>query len=130
MPRAISNIVLVFVASLLVAACNSSAATPPAVSAPPPIAAPEPPAPGVVGTAVGRELDDKDRATAIAAQSDSVISGQRKTWKGGHGAFGFIAPGPESGGCRDYTHKIFINGRPQEAKGQACKKGDVWRVVS
>jgi surface antigen len=94
--------------------------------------APEPPAPGVVGTAVGRDLDEKDKTIAIAAQSEAVNSGTRKAWKGDHGAYGFIVPGPESGagGCRDYTHKIFIDGRPKEAKGQACKTGDVWRVTS
>ena len=92
-------------ATLFLAACNASKPAP-VVTAPVAVA-PEPPAPGVVGTAVGRDLGD-------------------------HGAYGFIVPGPESGagGCRDYTHKIFIDGRPKEAKGQACKTGDVWRVTS
>jgi surface antigen len=93
-------------------------------------AVPEPPQPGVVGSAAGRELDEQDRATAIAAQSEAVNSGRPQSWKGAKTAYGFITPGPESGGCRDYTHKIFINGRPQEAKGRACKTGEVWRVVS
>jgi surface antigen len=116
-------------ATLFLAACNAPT-PPPAVSAP--AVVPEPPAPGVVGTAVGRDLDEKDKSLAIAAQSEAVNSGARKSWKGDHGAYGFIVPGPENGagGCRDYTHKIFINGRPREAKGQACKTGDVWRVTS
>jgi len=101
--------------------------TAPVAAAP---AAPEPPAPGVVGVAVGRDLSDQDKTTAIAAQQDAISSGQRKSWKGSHGAYGFITPGAETGGCRDYTHRIFINGRPQEGKGQACKKDDVWRVTS
>ncbi len=115
------------VAVSALAGCNS--APPPAVPAPQP-AAPEPPQPGVIGALVGRELDEKDRETAIAAQQEAVSSGARKSWKGGHGAYGFITPGPETGGCRDYTHRVFINGRPQEAKGRACRKDDGWRVTS
>jgi len=117
--------------ALPLAAC-SSAAPPPVAAAPVAVVVPEPPAPGVVGVSVGRELDEKDRATAIAAQQAAVTSGSRKAWKGEHGAYGFIIPGPENGGggCRDYSHKIFINGRPQEGKGQACKSGENWRVTS
>ena len=117
-------------ATLFLAACNAS--TPPPVVSAPVAVAPEPPPPGVVGAAIGRDLDEKDKTIAIAAQSEAVNSGTRKSWKGDHGAYGFIVPGPENGasGCRDYTHKIFINGRPKEAKGQACKTGDVWRVTS
>jgi surface antigen len=130
MPSARSIAASVVAATLLLSACN--AAKPPPVVSTPVIVAPEPPAPGVVGSAIGRDLDEKDKATAIAAQQEAVNSGARKSWKGDHGAYGFIVPGPENGagGCRDYTHKIFINGRPQEAKGQACKKGDEWRVAS
>ncbi len=118
----------IVVAAAALAGCSS--ATPPPAPVAPPAAAPEPPQPGVVGAAVGRELDEKDRQTAIAAQQEAVSSGARKSWKGAHGAYGFVTPGAERDGCRDYTHKIFINGRPQEAKGQACRKDDGWRVTS
>lgn len=114
---------------LALGACNSApspGAAEPAVT----VAAPEPPAAGVVGSAIGQGLDETDKAAAIAAQQAAVSTGVRKTWRGAHGAFGFIAPGPEASGCRDYTHKIYINGRPQEAKGQACRKGEDWRVTS
>jgi surface antigen len=122
MPRV--SVLIVAVAAGL-AGCNS--APPPPAAAP---AVPEPPRAGVVGSAVGQSLDDKDRETAIAAQQEAVASGQRKSWRGGHGAFGFVTVEPEAGGCRDYSHRIFIDGRPQEAKGRACRTGDVWRVVS
>jgi surface antigen len=118
-----------FCVALAVSGCNSTAPSAPAVV----VAAPEPPAPGVIGAAIGRELDAADRVTAVAAQQEAVASGQRKSWRGAHGAYGFVEPGPEAalGGCRDYTHKIFIDGRPQQAKGQACKKPDGgWRVTS
>ncbi|HYA81074.1 MAG TPA: hypothetical protein VED87_09115 [Methylocystis sp.] len=112
-------------------ACSASQPPAPAIAAPPGVAAALEPLPaGVVGVSVGRELDEKDRETAIAAQDDAVNSGKQKSWRGDKTAYGFIIPGPEKGDCRDYTHKIYVNGRPQEAKGQACRKGDVWRVVS
>jgi len=118
----------IFCVALAVSGCNSTA--PSATVAV--VAASEPPAPGVIGAAIGRELDAADRATAVAAQQEAVASGQRKSWRGAHGAYGFVEPGPEAaiGGCRDYTHKIFIDGRPQQAKGQACKKDGGWRVTS
>jgi surface antigen len=102
--------------------CNTSA--PEAAKIAP--AAPEPPAPGVIGSAIGRELDAADRAIAIAAQQEAVSAGQRKSWRGAHGAYGFIEPSPTDvlGDCRDYTHKIYIDGRPQQAKGRACKRPD------
>jgi surface antigen len=107
-------------AALVLAACNSSA--PPATAVAP--AAPEPPGAGVVGVSVGQNLSDKDKEAAIAAQHEAVNSGARKTWKGSHGVYGYIEPGPESGSCRDYTHHVFVNGRPTSAKGQACRKAD------
>ena len=122
---------LVLSAAALLAGCNS-------VSAPPPVeATPTPtptvaalPAPGVIGSSIGQSLDETDRAAAIAAQQDAVASGSRKSWRGARGASGFITPGTETGGCRDYTHRIFINGRPQEAKGRACQENGAWRVTS
>lgn len=122
--------VLAIVAALTLAACN--AASPPpnaaATAAPP---TPVPPPSGVVGSLVGQSLDEGDREKAILAQNEAVNSGSRKTWRGAHGAYGYILPGPEAGNCRDYTHRIFVNGRPQEAKGQACRGSDgAWRVAS
>lgn len=123
--------VLSLICSLLaLSACNSTP-QPAAAAATP--AAPEAPAPGVVGSAIGRDLDAAEKERAIAAQQEAVSAGVRKSWRGAHGSYGFIEPGPESalsGGCRDYTHKIYIKGRPQQAKGQACKKPDgSWRVT-
>lgn len=119
-----------FCAAALLSGCNSNPT--PVIAVAPAVVTPPPPAPGVVGAAIGRDLDEKDKQIAIAAQQEAVSSGKRKTWRGGHGTYGFIEPGAENGagGCRDYTHKIFINGRPQEAKGQACRSGDNWRVSS
>jgi surface antigen len=118
---------LALCAALTLAACNATAPSTTSVAP----AAPEPPGAGVVGVAVGQSLSDKDKEIAIAAQHDAVNSGARKTWKGSHGAYGYIEPGPESGSCRDYTHRIYIDGRPTSAKGQACRKADgVYRASS
>jgi surface antigen len=119
--RCFASFVLLALAPAL-GGCNTSA--PEAAKVAP--AAPEPPAPGVIGSAIGRDLDAADRETAIAAQQEAVSTGQRKSWRGTHGAYGFIEPAAEDGlgGCRDYTHKVYINGRPQQAKGQACKRPD------
>lgn len=118
-----------FCLALSAASCSSTTDRTP-TGAIPVVETPPPPASGVVGGPIGQSLDEKDRATAIAAQQEAVSSGARKSWRGSQGAYGFIAPGPESGNCRDYTHKIFINGRPQEAKGQACLQDGEWRVTS
>jgi len=116
-------------AALSVGACSSTS-EPPAAAAAPTIAAPPRPAPGVIGGAVGQSLSEKDRAAAIAAQQEAVSSGARKSWRGEKGSYGFVTPGAEAGACRDYTHKVFVNGRPQEAKGQACRQNGEWRVTS
>lgn len=118
----------VFCAASSLSGCNSTPATS-ATGAIPVAAVPPPPAPGVVGGPIGQSLDEKDREAAIAAQQEAVTSGERKSWRGARGAYGFIVPGPESGACRDYTHRIFVNGRPQEAKGQACRQNGEWRVT-
>jgi surface antigen len=116
---------------LALAACKST--EPVATDAAPVAPALTPPAPGVVGTVIGQALDPADKEVAIAAQQQAVTSGARKTWRGAHGSYGFIEPEPEnalSNGCRDYLHKIFIDGRPQQAKGRACKQPDgSWRLT-
>ncbi len=119
-----------FFAAIGVTGCSSTSEPPRAVAAVPVVTAPAPPAPGAVGGPIGQSLDEKDRATAIAAQQDAVSSGVRKSWRGEKGTYGFVTLGPENGACRDYTHKIYVNGRPQEAKGQACRENGEWRITS
>ena len=106
--------------------CSTTAApTPEIVDAP---VAPPPPMPGVLDGPIGQRLSEKDRTAAIAAQHDAVSSGTRKTWRGDRGAYGFVTLGPVNGECREYTHRIFFNGRPAEAKGEACREHGEWRV--
>ena len=81
-----------------------------------------PPPQGVIAGPLGASLSEADRQTAFDAQTDALDKGQRKSWKGKNGVFGFIEPGVESAGCRDYTHTVFFDGRPQSGKGSACRQ--------
>jgi surface antigen len=50
------------------------------------------------------------------------------------GRYGSVVPGPayQSNGmnCRQFTHTIYIDGRPQTARGTACRNPDgTWQPV-
>ena len=111
------SLVIAFLGCGLVAACSS--APPPQAAAPagPP---PKPFLDGVVMGDAGRSLTDQDRQTAGEAQYAAIETGQRKSWRGKGGTYGFIEPGTQSGSCRDYSHTIYIDGRPKTGKGSAC----------
>jgi len=112
----------VALALLCMAGCGPSGPSPavkqPAVAEP---SGPPPPA-GVIAGPLGATLSDADRQTAFNAQIDALDSGQRKSWKGKGAVFGYIEPGADVGGCRDYTHTVYLDGRPQSGKGNACKQ--------
>ena len=87
---------------------------------------------GLIGNRIGAGLDDEDKQRAYAAQMDALErgpSGAPVSWKNpDSGRYGTVVPGPayESGGrnCRSYTHTIYIDGRPQTARGTACRNPD------
>lgn len=116
---------------------QSASIAPPAVAAAP---APPPPPPiptgaalgGVLGGSIGASLADADRAAAWKAQLAALDSGQRKSWRGGQGVFGFVEPGAETGGgCRAYSQTIYVAGRPNRGQGVACKDpAGGWRMTS
>ena len=114
-------------------AVAGAAVAAPAVPAPP--AKPVEPVPdGVLAGPLGGKLNEADRKGAFAAQLAALSTGQKKTWRGAGGTYGFIEPGAESpslkGSCRAYSHTIFFNGRPQSASGQSCREADgTWRAV-
>jgi surface antigen len=90
---------------------------------------------GLIGGAVGRNLDDIERQRAYDAQMMAMSSGRRTTWRGDRGAYGYIEPGAPvygvRGYCREYTHTIYIDGRPQRGVGTACREPDgSWVIVS
>lgn len=103
----------------------------------PDVAAVPPPAPApslgaFLEGPVGARLGDADRQRAFQAEQDALAAGDRKTWRGVKGNYGFVAVsgGPTPEGCRDFTHTIYIAGRPVSGKGTGCKAPDgTWRIT-
>jgi surface antigen len=116
-------------AAVFLGGCSPSTPTP---SAPPPIVqaipdGPPPPA-GVIAGPLGSSLTEADRQTASDAQIAALDKGEKRSWKGKSAVFGYVEPGAENGGCRDYTHTVFIDGRPQSGKGSACRQSNgTWK---
>src|SRR5690606_10434877 len=94
---------------------------------------------GLVGGVIGNALDEEDRRRAYAAEMQALEYGGPGTpvaWQGEGGARGTIVPGPyHSRGqyqrCREYSHTIYIQGRPEVARGVACRNPDgTWSQIS
>jgi surface antigen len=94
---------------------------------------------GLIGNRVGAGLDDEDKRRAYDAQMDALERGQSGapvSWRNpDSGRYGTIVPGPayvQAGhNCRSYTHTIYIDGRPQTARGTACRNPDgTWTPLS
>lgn len=94
---------------------------------------------GLVGNRIGAALDEDDKRRAYAAQVDALERGQSgvaTSWKNpDSGHYGAVVPGPayaSSGrNCRSYTHTIYIGGRPETARGTACRNPDgTWTPLS
>lgn len=93
---------------------------------------------GVVGSSIGRSLDEQDRRMAQRAEFDALErgrSGERVPWRNPEsGRYGEVIPDmPYKRGdldCRDYTHRIYIDGRPETLRGTACRNTDgTWSSV-
>jgi surface antigen len=87
----------------------------------------------LLGGPVGSALTETDRESAYQAQIEALDGGQRKSWRGEHGVFGFVEPGPAAGGdgCRSYAPTIYIGGRPNKGHGVGCKQPDGgWKMGS
>jgi surface antigen len=87
---------------------------------------------GILGGAIGANLDEHDRQRAFAAEVQALEYGEPGIpvgWRGeGPKRYGTVVPGApyQSHGnkCRDYSHSIYIDGRPQIARGTACRNPD------
>lgn len=103
----------------------------------------EPPAPAPVvygsflGGAAGNRLPEADRAVALAAENGALSSGERRTWKGARGVYGFVEPGAAAAAagaaseCRSFSSTIYFAGRPQTGRGTGCRDADgTWHVTS
>lgn len=94
---------------------------------------------GLIGNRIGAALDDEDRARAYEAQMQALESGASGApvgWRNeGSGRYGTVVPGPayqrNAMTCRQYTHTVYIDGRPQVARGTACRNSDgTWTAVT
>ena len=94
---------------------------------------------GLVGSEIGKSMDKQDQILAQQAELAALErgqSGQATPWRNpDNGRYGEVVPskpyrrGPDD--CRDYTHTIYIDGRPQSMRGTACRNGDgTWRNVA
>ena len=93
---------------------------------------------GLLGNVIGRDMDERDRQLAEAAQLQALEygrSGSPTPWDNPESQHrGQIVPGKpyvQNGlNCRPYTHTIYISGQPQTARGTACRQPDgSWRTV-
>jgi surface antigen len=93
---------------------------------------------GLLGNVIGRDMDERDRQLAEAAQLQALEygrSGAPTPWDNPESQHrGQIVPGKpyvQNGlNCRPYTHTIYISGQPQTARGTACRQPDgSWRTV-
>lgn len=94
---------------------------------------------GIVGSEIGRSMDEQDRILAQRAEYAALeegTSGKPRRWDNpDNGHYGEIVPSrPYKRGvadCRDYTHTIYIDGKPRTMRGTACRNGDgTWRNVA
>jgi surface antigen len=87
---------------------------------------------GVLGGPFGASLAEDDRDAAWEAQIAALNSGQKRSWRGSHGVFGFVEAGAETGdGCRVYSQTIYVAGRANRGRGVGCKQPDgSWKMTS
>jgi surface antigen len=93
---------------------------------------------GIVGSEIGRSMDQQDRMLAQQAELNALErgqSGRAVAWRNpDNGRYGEVVPGTPyrrgSADCRDYTHTVYIDGRPQAMRGTACRNPDgTWSAV-
>ncbi len=101
---------------------------------------------GIAGNAIARDACKDDRHDAYYynntyydAFSDGD-EGQEYEWRNPHtNNYGYVTPGEYyddgyesySGPCREFSQRVFIDGRPETAYGVACRQSDgTWRIVS
>jgi surface antigen len=90
-----------------------------------------------LGSQIGKSLDQRDREYAYRAQYSAVQYGRPYNWHNPQsGNYGHVEPGPAYASpygqqCREYTHTVYIGGRPERAYGTACLQPDgSWRITN
>jgi surface antigen len=93
---------------------------------------------GVVGNEIGRSLDDRDRQMAQQAEFEAFDRGppnEPVRWRNpNNGRYGEVVPGPYyrrgPQECREFTHTVYMDGRPRVMRGVACRNPDgTWSNV-
>lgn len=94
---------------------------------------------GAIAASVTGKLDCDDRAYAYRTYTDGFNSGRegaRYEWKNprsdsrGEFMVNDYYDDPDGFRCAEYTQKVYIGGRPQEAKGHACRQPDgAWAMI-
>ena len=93
----------------------------------------------MIPSRIGAGLDDDDKQRAYAAQVQALESGAPGApvaWRNpDSGRYGSIVTGPtyqqQGKSCRQYTHTIYIDGKPQAARGAVCREADgSWQPTS
>jgi surface antigen len=93
---------------------------------------------GIVGNEIGRSLDQRDRELARQAEFDAWErgpAGRPVQWRNpDNGRYGEVIPEAPyrrgSADCRDFVHRVYIDGRPQAMRGTACRNPDgTWTQV-
>ena len=87
---------------------------------------------GLIGNRIGAALDDEDRTRAYQAQIQALESGASGApvgWRNDDsGRRGTVVPGPayqrNTMTCRQYTHTVYIDNKPQVTRGTACRDSD------
>jgi surface antigen len=93
---------------------------------------------GLIGSHIGAQLDEQNRRRAMEAEYRALQYGPPDApvvWRDpDRNVYGEVVPGrpyQRTGyDCRDYTHTIYVDGRPQVARGTACLRPDgTWATV-
>ena len=87
---------------------------------------------GLIAGSIGSDLGDGDRQKALAAEYQALEyaqSGQAVTWtRRPRRPFRQRCPGAAlrvgSQDCRQFTHKVVIDGSTRTARGTACRNTD------
>jgi surface antigen len=91
----------------------------------------------LAGNKLGGYLQGNDQRTATEAEQTAVSRGEPIQWTNSEtGNRGTIEPTrtykDQSGQtCREYQHTVYVGGRAEQARGNACLQPDgTWRIVS
>jgi len=94
---------------------------------------------GVVGASIGNSLNCEDRSYAVDAEYRGFEAGrphQRYDWRSPRGdTYGYVQVGDyyqdRGRRCTTYTQEIWVHGRPETARGRACRMPDgTWQMIS